>query len=240
VSRFGLLLAVLLGFAAPALAGPPDPLTDPRLAGVRAALATALDDVDRQGLPRELLVAKIREGLAKGVPAARILAVVQAMREGLGQHRARVRARLGPRILPPGLLRALLEAQQAGVPTAATDALLDGLGRRGPQGHESLRRATEVLTDLRLTGYPVDHALRVVMLVATREPGALGRVASEVDRLRRSEKLTAAEAIESVARHLERGDGLDRALRRASDDQAHGARGERGRATAPGGGKKPR
>lgn len=238
--RVALLLAVLLGLAGQAHAGPPDPLADPRLASVQAALRAVLDDAERQGLPGDLLQGKIREGLAKGVPPARILAVVQAMREDLGQQRSRVRARLGWRAPSHNLLRALCEAKRADVSAAATDALLDGLGRRGPQGHPALARAIEVLTDLKLAGYPVDRALRVVRLVAAREPGALGRVGAAIERLRRSEGLTAAEAIETVTRHLERGDGLDRALRGAQVDQSHGQKTEHGRATAPGAGKKPR
>jgi hypothetical protein len=231
------LIAVAL--ARPALAAPPDPVADGRLTAVRAPLRAVLDGADRDGLPRDLLQSKVREGLAKGVPPARILAVVRSMRDDLGRERARVRTRLGLKHPPAALLRALLEAQQAGVAAPATDALFAALGKRAKEPG-LVAHAVEVLTDLTLAGYPVDRARRVVSLVATRDPGALGRVRADLERLRRAESLTPAEAVDAVARGLERGESIDKALKSAQSDQAHGRGGERGRGAPAAPGKKSR
>ena len=59
-----LLLAIL---AAPTLP------SDPRLEPVRAELAQVVDQTSQAGLPADVLVAKVQEGLAKNVPPPRIV-----------------------------------------------------------------------------------------------------------------------------------------------------------------------
>jgi hypothetical protein len=239
VLRITLLLVGVFGLASLAQASPPDPTSDHRLAAVRAPLRAVLDDADRRGLPRDLLQNKIREGLAKAVPPPRILAVVQGMRDDLVRARARARARLGVKHPPAPLLRALLEAQHAGVPAATVDALFGSLDKRA-WALDVATRAVEALTDLTLAGYPGGRALRVVSLVAAHDPGALGRLIGDLERLRRAEALTAAEAIDAVAHNLERGDPVDKAIKGAQADASRGHAAERGRGSAPAGGKKPR
>lgn len=55
-------------------------LADPALATERARLSELIASIDRSTLPQALLVEKVREGLAKHVPAARIVQAVSVLR----------------------------------------------------------------------------------------------------------------------------------------------------------------
>jgi hypothetical protein len=84
---FALATALTLAQAAP-LPG------DARLDPVRARLEAVVSGAAQDGLPAEVLVSKVREGLAKGVPADRIETATIRLAEGLKSAQAFVRERL--------------------------------------------------------------------------------------------------------------------------------------------------
>src|SRR6266542_5698847 len=85
-----------------------------RLGPDSAGLRAILERAGAADLPAELLVDKVREGLAKGVPPGRIVAVVTGLERALGQARVEAQPYAGAKP-PRGLLRALVEAHAAGV-----------------------------------------------------------------------------------------------------------------------------
>src|SRR5262245_14922301 len=109
-----LLLAALL--ASPTLP------SDPRLSTVRADLSQVVDQTYQAGLPADLLVAKIQEGLAKNVPPARIVMVVRTLATDLTA--AKTFAATVVKSPSPALLRALVDAKAAGVQWKDTGSLL--------------------------------------------------------------------------------------------------------------------
>src|SRR4051812_19030613 len=112
------LTAALLVMASPSL---PD---DGRLAEVRPQLQRLVDQASAAGLPVELLVSKVREGLAKGVEPARIEGATERLLDSLEAAQRMVGARRGS--TPAPLVRAVAEARLAGVALPAVEPLLDG------------------------------------------------------------------------------------------------------------------
>jgi hypothetical protein len=202
--------SIALAAAGPALPG------DARLLPVRAELQTLVDHAAQVGLPAELLLSKVQEGLAKQVPPPRIVQVVRTLSDDLGAARS-----FAQPLVPGGrpqaaLLRALCEAKAAGVNWSDTAPLLRG------QSGDAPVRALVVLTDLASRGYPANHAVAVVAVVVRSEPQSLPRLPATLDRLRRGGGLTQAEALDALARALsssrDRGAGsLDQALRKVDD-----------------------
>src|SRR5689334_5856718 len=107
-------LAVLMLARTSRAAGLPD---DPRLAPARAELQAIVDDAERVGLPASLLVDKIREGLAKGIPAARIVGVTRTLRTAFESARSEASQHFRLAI-PPGLLKAIVDAHALGAQRA--------------------------------------------------------------------------------------------------------------------------
>jgi hypothetical protein len=217
------------------------PAVDDARLGVSAAQVHAtLDGAARAGLPADLLADKVREGLAKGVPAARIAAVVAGLADGLGRARAEAQPLVGG-APSPALLKAIVEAHAARAGAADVAAVLRAGGRE---------RGVQVLTDLLQRGYPVGVAARTVAAVAARTAGALDRVVGEAERLRAVDGASPADALDALARANAQGLGLEHAeqlLHHGGDasDEAHGpnretsgVRGPRsGGVAAPGHGK---
>jgi hypothetical protein len=185
---------------------------DPRLDPVRPRLEALVTRSAEAGLPAELLVSKVREGLAKGVPADRIEAAAGRMAEGLAAAQGFVRERHPSVTPPPELVRALAEARMAGVELATLDPVV-----RGPRPGPATARAVEVLTDLSLRGYPAGRALALVTELHGREPAAVGRLPVALDVLRREQALSHVEAVDALARGLQGGASLETASARAAD-----------------------
>ncbi|HEX8952669.1 MAG TPA: hypothetical protein VF945_12525 [Polyangia bacterium] len=234
MARFVLIAFLLAGGAAwadrPAL-------DDARLGASAAAIHATLDGAARAGLPADLMADKVQEGLAKGVPAARIAAVVAGLADSLGRARAEAQPLVGAAI-SPALLKAIVEAHAAGAGSADVATVL---GRGGRE------RAVQVLTDLLQRGYPVAVAARTVAAVQARNAGALDRVVGEAERLRTVDGAAPGDALDALARANAQGLGLNHAeqlLHRgadASDDgngpnrETSGVRGPRsGGVAAPG------
>jgi hypothetical protein len=210
-----LLLATLL--AAPTL---PE---DKRLEPVRVELAQVVDQSSQAGLPADVLVAKVQEGLAKNVPLPRIVAVVRALATDLAAARAFAAPLVAPGKPQPGLLRALVDARAAGVQWKDISVLVRTSGD-GPI------KALQVMTDLAARGYPTNHAAIVVAQVLARDPRALPRLTLDLDRVRRAHGLTQAEALDDLGSALEKSSGagtgsLERAIQKLDDGSATSAPG---------------
>jgi len=174
--------------------------SDPRLATVRAELAQVVERAAQDGLPTDVLVAKIQEALAKSVPPPRILAVVHTLASDLASARAFAAPLMASGKEPQvALLRALAETKAAGVALPQTTALVRTGGDRAV-------KAVQVLTDLATRGYPATNAAAVVALVLTRDPLALPKLAGNLDRLRRAQGLTELQALDDLASAFERTD----------------------------------
>jgi hypothetical protein len=203
------------GRAAAAGAALPD---DVRLASVRAHLEQVVQKASAAGLPVDMIIGKVREGLAKGVDAGRIDAAAQRVADNLGEAQQLVISHRGS--APAGLVRAVAEARMANVPATDVDALV-----RGDRPEPPTRRAVEVLTDLSLRGYPTGRAVAVVRAVLARDAGSLDNVPGTLETIRLDFALTHTEAADALARGLVAATSLQAAAGRAADDERSRGRG---------------
>jgi hypothetical protein len=208
-----LLLVALL--AAPTLP------SDPRLEPVRAELTQVLDQTTQAGLPADVLVAKVQEGLAKNVPLPRLVAVVRTLASDLAAARTFAQPLVAKP--QPALLRALVDAKAAGVQWKDTTVLLRASG-------DSSIKALQVLTDLAARGYPSTHAAAIVAVVLKRDPQSLSMLTVDLDRVRRSHGLTQAEALDDLGSALDKSNGqgtgvLNNAMQKIDDGGATSAPG---------------
>jgi hypothetical protein len=244
------VMALLLLLALPAGARAELKPDDRARLGARAAeVEAAVERAAQAQLPAELLVDKAREGLAKGVPPERIVAVVGQLEQALG--RARVEAQpFVPAGAPPprALLKSLVEAHAAGVRGDDAGAVLRAGGRE---------RALQVLTDLVQRGYPSTPAARTVAAMAGK-PALLEQLVGRAERLRGADAAPRVEVLDALSRANAQGLGLDHAEQllhreeragdsgdgnngRGPDRETSGARGPRsGGVAPPGQDKNPR
>jgi hypothetical protein len=191
-------------------AGLPD---DARLGAARPRLQEMVDRAAADGLPTEMIVSKVREGLAKGVDPARIEAAAVRIADNLRAAQTFLGARRTPK-----LVRAVAEARMAGVALTAMDPLVRG---DRPQA----QRAVEVVTDLSLRGYPADRAAAILAVVMARDAGALDRVPGTLERIRQEYALTQAEAVDALSRGLASAESLQAAYKRTADEEQRRGRG---------------
>lgn len=213
--------ALILVLAPLALAAKPAGIPDhPALDTVRAKLQQSLDAVTRAGLPPEMVLSKIREGLAKGAPPEAILAATQRLTDNLSRASDAVAAqRPGPR--SPRLVKAVADARAAGIDLERSQRLM-----RNPVPEAHAVRAVEVATDLSLRGYPVDGSVRVVEDVLERDPESLQRLAASLESLRTTRGLSRADAVEAVHQGLANGQSsLDSVLNKPDDPHDRGNHG---------------
>lgn len=205
---------------------------DARLDPSRAAIEQQVARARALGLPTDVVVAKVREGLAKNVPSDLIAAAVVRLVSGLETARnfAAEQTRRPPSAV---LVAALARAQLAGVELPPAAGLL-----RASKDDASAARSVSVLTDLASRGYPVARASGLVADVASQEPDALGRVAFALDSLRQQQSLTPLQAVDSLSRSLEASVPLDVAIDRSSFEAERAGNG-RGRTKADDGDAKP-
>jgi hypothetical protein len=212
------MAATVLGFAAAQeAAGQPLP-DDPRLQPVRDHLAQIIQSEKAAGLPSEVIVSKVREGLAKGVAPARIEEVTLRLAANLEAARRYVTARR-PGPARPALVRAVAEARMAGVGMPAIDSIVSDDRPETPH-------AVEVVTDLSLRDYPAGRAGVLVQNVLSRDARSLDRVAGTLDTLRQDCGLTHVEAVDALARGLASSDSLQNAYKTTVEDERrrrHGA-----------------
>jgi hypothetical protein len=218
------LLALAAGSASPAPSIP----DDARLAPVRPRLEQLVEKTAAAGLPADVVVSKVREGLAKGVDPARIEAAATRLAESLEVAR-RFAAERRPGASPSAaMVRALAHAKMAGLELDATDSVV-----RGATGDAPTARAVEVLADLARRGYPSARSSHVVRDVLTRDPAALERLPAALETIRTEQALTHVEAVDALSRGISGSDSLQAAYTRTVDEER--------RNRAPGGGAgKPR
>ncbi|MCU1279126.1 MAG: hypothetical protein JWM53_2672 [bacterium] len=237
MARTLLIMAACLVAASAARADAPS-IDDARLGPSASELHAAIDGAARAGLPQDLLIDKVREGLAKGVAPARIVAVVRGLSDSLGRARSEAQPFAGA-APSASLLKAIVEAHAAGAGPSDVAVVLRGGGRE---------RAIQVLTDLVQRGYPASAASRAVAALQGRT-NALNQLAGQAERLRNVDGASPAEALDATVRANAQGGGGDRgesALHRADgvnegrgpNRETSGLRGPRsGGVAAPGLGK---
>jgi hypothetical protein len=177
--------------------------------------ADALDDVvgqaKRDGIPVEPLRNKIKEGRAKGVPEARIRAVVQQMVRHMKQARLWIRKHEQQRKKSQ---RGTGEAEQRRLMVSLAQARMAGLSEAGLRSMVALRKAAsrvDALVDMHMRGYRNQQALQLARRAAAADVGTLG---ATLDGLRRSHNLTHAEAADALLRAVQAENGsLSRAMR---------------------------
>ncbi|MDT8341656.1 MAG: hypothetical protein RQ751_09115 [Longimicrobiales bacterium] len=152
-------------------------------------------EVERSGIPPELLFNKALEGAAKGVPGDRLLPAVASYSRRLLQAREMFGPQAGPPILVAGA-----DALQRGVPEGA----LRRLGARGDRSP----MAVLVLAELVEAGVPVERASDMVGEAMQRRvrQGEMLAMPEEVRRLMRQGR-SAQDAAEQVQRAMRRGRG---------------------------------
>jgi hypothetical protein len=207
-------LTVLLGFLLGAAEGSPVLPQDARLEPIRPRLEAIVARATEAGLPADVVVSKVREGLAKGVDPRRIEAAVSRLYDHLEAAHKFVAQRRPGAAPAPVLVRALAEAQLAGLDLAATDALV-----RGARSPGEGARAVEVLADLSLRGYPSVRASGIVKEVLVRDPGAIARLPASLEVVRVDAALTHVESVDALSRNLAGAESLQAATARTLDDE---------------------
>ncbi len=193
---------------------------DARLAPVRAELEKTVATATREGLPAEMIVSKVREGLAKGVAPEAIRDVAGRLAQNLSASAALLRGqRAGTP--SPALVRVVAEARLAGV---EADAIVPLAASR--EADAVVARAVGVVTDLTMRGYPGRPSASLVREIADRDAASLGRVVAGLETIRTEQTVSRADALEALGRNFRsRGASLDTALARSleSGDRAGGA-----------------
>lgn len=194
---------------------------DARLLPVKGRMQAALEVAEREELPADLLVSKMREGLAKRVPAPLIATAVERLVVVLQEVRelAQRRSVSSP---SPRLLQALAEARLANVGEEQLGRLL------AAQGNETNRRlAIESLSDLKLRGCEPEVAAPLVESLLRKDPKSLALLPSLIQSLRQDFALTNAEAAFSIENGLRNEASLQRAATRARNENAALGKGAR-------------
>jgi hypothetical protein len=202
---------VLLMLALASAETPSGLLADARLEPVRAHLQEVIQRADSARLPSELIFSKVREGLAKGVDAARIEEAVVRLAENLAAAQQYVAPHRSSRPGAP-LVRAVAAARLTGVSMAAIDPLL-----RGDRPEQAC--AVEVVTALSLRGYPSERAALVVQSVLARDARALDQVPGTLETIRTDYTLSHTEAVDALARGLASAESLQTAYTRTVEDE---------------------
>ncbi len=216
--RLAFLCAFL--FAASAAAADPGTLpADPRLSPVRVELEKTVSSAARDGLPAEMIVSKVREGLAKGVPPEVIRDVAARLAQNLSASATMLRSqRAGAPA--PSLVRVVAEARMVGVEAESLAPLA--------ASHEPdavVARAVEVVTDLTMRGYPARPSASLVREIAERDAASLARVVGGLEAIRTEQTVSRADALEALGRNFRsHGASLDSAISRSleSGDRAGG------------------
>jgi hypothetical protein len=224
IARLALPGLLLWCGAGVAWAGTPLPPSQ-RLDPVRPALEQLIARAEQAGVPSELIVSKVREGLAKGIPPETIRAVAERLARDLGDATQVLRVNRKADA-SPGLVRALAEARAAGVEAAVLLPLVEAR-----VSDALVVRALETVTELSVRGYPGPRAAFVIQRVVEHDPEAVGRVVAGVESIRRAQTISRADSLGALARNLASVNGsFESALNRSLEGSEHGA-------GAPGNGK---
>jgi hypothetical protein len=194
---------------------------DPRLAPVQPQIEQIFTAALRDGVPEQILVDKMNEGLAKNVLAPKLAQVLLGYEGRLAEA---VNLAQNP-AAPPSLLKALVEARTAGA--AANDLVPVLLASRDLA---AVSRALDVVTDLLQRGFPADRSARTVASVLARNPRQLERIAASA--LSLASRVSRWEALDAIDRAAGKGLGPDHAAEvlghsddRGPDRESSGQRG---------------
>jgi hypothetical protein len=192
------------------------PIDNAPLGPGAADLGVIINQAKHDGLPAELIVDKVREGLAKGIPASQVMSVARGLLVALAHARAEAQPLIGV-APPPGLLKAIIEARTAGVASDSIVTLLRAGGRE---------QAVQVLTDLVQRGYPTLVAARTVGALSSHRD-ALEQLVGQAERLRLIEGASLSDALYTLVCANAQGLSLDRAEQllhgnEANDDNGRG------------------
>lgn len=138
----------------------------------QARIDAAMEAAARAEVPTSLLESKVREGEAKGVPAERVAAAVEARLQGLIRARDAIQE-AGVGAASEGQLLVTAEALQAGVSQNAVVQVLT----EAPAERRAV--ATAVLTDLVRLGYDSGAAWARVNASLSSGPEALVNLRAE-------------------------------------------------------------
>lgn len=155
----GVLIALGVATSAAAQDAPLDdarvaqdaPLDDARVASVRDRLAAAAARAEEEGLPRAWVEAKVREGLAKHVPPARIAAAVEQL-AGRMREAATI-ARSVPVTGRTEVARAVLDALAIGARGDALGLLVREVAQRNGSATLDSQRALAAIAELGERGF---------------------------------------------------------------------------------------
>jgi len=169
--------------------------SDARLDAERAQLQALVDGAEQEGLPAELLTAKIREGLAKNVPPGRITSALAILTNSLRQARVEASAHVAQR--PAALLKAIVDAHALGASNADVALVLAAAAGKPAT---AATRSIEVLGDLLQRKLPARSVTLAVAQVVAHRPVLLGELAARVESLSRLQGVTPVEALDALAR----------------------------------------
>lgn len=143
--------------------------------------------LDSLGISARPLRDKAKEGVAKSVPAPKIISVVERLALHLEEGHKAARAewrrlkvnggRRGERRakVPSSLVRAYAEARLSGAPSAAAMTVMRSA--RLPTGWKRVRAGLDLLADLTVAGYgPKPTASMIATVVKRRGAGGTGRL----------------------------------------------------------------
>ncbi len=179
----------------------------PELDGIADELRGLVQALERDNLPSDLVVMKVREGLAKRVEPQRILTAAYA-----AAYDARIVARLVTLHVraPAERARALavgVSARAAGITVSGIDAMLRQSRR---VGEATAIAAVDTAADLVAAGYPTGRSTDLVAGVLARpNPArALPLVLAEVEATRQATGASRTLAVDAIADYVELGNGL--------------------------------
>jgi hypothetical protein len=139
-------------------------------AELAAPLQAANERLEARHLPAGHLVSKAREGVAKGVPLPRILAVLEQLERNTtqaGEFALLAGDAKAPRVPSPAAVLALTEALQAGAPTEHARRLA-GQCRGRPDASARLAGAATLVADLLVAGHAQAAVFDLVTLALDR------------------------------------------------------------------------
>ncbi|WP_248360337.1 hypothetical protein [Anaeromyxobacter oryzae] len=209
--------------------------------GVDPAAALApVASAARAGVPSGPVAAKVLEGLAKGVPAERVLAVAGALADRLGRAGALLdRAAESGLAIGPDLriaaLADLADAMAAGVSPETVLALVDAARAAGGRADAAVA-AARTLGELARRGVPVADATPLAVALAKRPPLPPGEIAALYEAYRREGGDAPGPFLDEARGRIARGEPLADVVDHfgESPDHVNHARQAGGPAAAPG------
>ena len=197
----GVVVCLTFGFDS----RPPVPVArSSALRPVRAEIEQLVEELARDGLPVELVVRKVREGQAKGVAAARVLAAARAVAADVRLADRVVRKHFSRPGRRAQMIRAAVAAHRAGVSLADIDRVV---AAAAAVGAELTEPALYAAADLAGRGYRPGRSTDLVVALLGRPQGAaeLPRALAAVEAARAGGAESRPAALDAVLEAVEAG-----------------------------------